>query len=401
MYQKPGYEELQKRIEKLEEETAKYRSLADFKALVEKSPDLIARFDKSLHHLYVNPSVLNATGLSFNDYIGKSNRELGMPENVLELWESALKSVFENGQEKEIEFNYKTPEGDRTFHSHFIPECYKAGVDETFLGITRDITELKQAEETIRKSEEKYRSFVENFQGIAFKGYENFSADFYTGKVKEITGYSENDFVSGRINYNQLIHPEDKERVQVEIKNFSSSSKKATQREYRIIDKNGNTHWIQDNIQKLYNEDKKMNGVLGTQIDITDRKQMEKTLQESKELYSTIFDNNPAAIAMSKNSDNKLIEINDAWLDMTGYTRDEVIGHTSLDLNLWVDPGQRDRFAQKLSRRERVREEVQIRRKSGDITPFKILFEFLTLIFLLQNIIHSFCNIFLISSQIS
>jgi len=146
------------------------------------------------------------------------------------------------------------------------------------LEIFRDITERKQAEDALKESERKYRSFVENFQGIAFRGYEDFSVDLFSGNIEEITGYTEDDFISGKMVYDQLIHPEDISRINSEVTEFLSPSRRTTEREYRIIDKNGKLHWIHEYIQKFYNEARKMGAVYGTLQDITIRKQAEENL---------------------------------------------------------------------------------------------------------------------------
>ena len=86
------------RLEALEKEAVGLRSFQDFRSLVEYSPDLVARFDRDLHHVYVNPAVLRTTGLSLDDYIGKSNRDLEMPEDLLGLWDQCLKKAFETGR---------------------------------------------------------------------------------------------------------------------------------------------------------------------------------------------------------------------------------------------------------------------------------------------------------------
>ena len=65
-----------------------------------------------------------------------------------------------------------------------------------------------------------------------------------------MTGYTEDDFISGKILFNQLIHPEEISQVNSGVTDFMSSSRRSTEREYRIIDKNGKLHWIQENIQK-------------------------------------------------------------------------------------------------------------------------------------------------------
>jgi len=81
------------------------------------------------------------------------------------------------------------------------------------VSIGRDITERK-------KSEEDYRSLIENFQGVAFQGYKDFSAGFFRGAVEEITGYTEDDFLTGYIKWNEIIHNDDISEINGKIREF-------------------------------------------------------------------------------------------------------------------------------------------------------------------------------------
>jgi len=65
----------------------------------------------------------------------------------------------------------------------------------------------KQTEESLRESEVRYRSFVENFLGIAFRGGMDFRVIFFHGAVEEISGYTEEEFTSGTLKWDDIIHP--------------------------------------------------------------------------------------------------------------------------------------------------------------------------------------------------
>jgi hypothetical protein len=146
--------------------------------------------------------------------------------------------------------------------------------------VVEDISEKKVAEEKLQESEESYRLFIENFRGIAFKGYRDFSIGFFRGTIEKITGYEEEDFNSERIKWDQLIHPEDRLRIRKEIDGFHESPQNSAQREYRIIDKNGKIHWLLESIQKIQDKSKSKDGVQGTIIDITDNKEAEALIIE-------------------------------------------------------------------------------------------------------------------------
>ena len=188
MNQKPTYEELEQRVKELEKEAVQLRKSQDFRTLVENSPDLIARFDRDLCLVYVNPAILRATGLSFDDYVGKSNRDLGMPEDVLGLWDSSIKSVFETGQKKEIEFSYQTSYGERSYQSLFVPEFSGDGRVETVLGNTRDITERKQVEKKIYHQTSVLKGINRIFQEALSETTEETLGEICLSVAEEVTG---------------------------------------------------------------------------------------------------------------------------------------------------------------------------------------------------------------------
>jgi len=115
-------------------------------------------------------------------------------------------------------------------------------------------------------------------------------------------------------------------------------------------------------------------GVIGYQgiiRDVTAYKKAEEALRRSEEKFSKIFRSSPDWIAISALEDGRLIEVNDAFLRITGYSRDEVIGRTSAELGLWVDPEERRRFVELLREKREIRNhEAKFRLKSGEVRIF-------------------------------
>jgi PAS domain-containing protein len=97
--------------------------------------------------------------------------------------------------------------------------------------------ERKMLEETIIKNEGLYSSFVHNFQGIAFRGKMDFTPIFFHGNVEEITGYTEKDFTSGTLKWNEVIYPDDLDMINITSKKLLAEPKYSVGREYRIIKK--------------------------------------------------------------------------------------------------------------------------------------------------------------------
>lgn len=125
----------------------------EFRALAENAPDIVARFDKELRHLYINTVAERTVGIPRQAFIGKTNKELGAPEDLVLFWEQATQAVWESGQEKVIEFEMPTLRGPGYFEARLAPEFAQDGSVESVLVISRDITERKQAEEERRQLE--------------------------------------------------------------------------------------------------------------------------------------------------------------------------------------------------------------------------------------------------------
>ena len=90
-----------------------------------------------------------------------------------------------------------------------------------------------------------------------------------------------------------------------------------------------------------------------------------EALRESEQRFSAIFRANPAAIAMTRLDDNRLVDVNGAWEKITGYSRTEALEHTPFELNLWTEPERRKHMVEMLQERGRASIEVQLRQKSG------------------------------------
>jgi PAS domain S-box-containing protein len=87
---------------------------------------------------------------------------------------------------------------------------------------------------------------------------------------------------------------------------------------------------------------------------IEERRQAEEALRLSEEKFARAFHASPAALSISTLSDGRLIEVNDTFLRLFEYDRPEVIGKTSLELNLWVDPEERSRLLDALREHGRI-----------------------------------------------
>ena len=138
-------------------EEAMHRREQEFRALVENAPDIVARFDRNLRRLYINPAVEKHSGIPREELIGKTHAELNVSAEQAQLWNSTLLNVFRSGCEKEMYLDFSTPAGHKYCHSRIVPEFAPDGTVETVLCITRDITNIKKVEAALHQERVKTR----------------------------------------------------------------------------------------------------------------------------------------------------------------------------------------------------------------------------------------------------
>ena len=190
--------------------------------------------------------------------------------------------------------------------------------------------EIKYLEQKLKDSEKKYRIFIENFNGIAFQGYQDFPDAFFEGNVEEMTGYTEEDFTSGRIKWNEIIYPDDLERINNAVKKFYSTPINCDSREYRIIHKNGKVRWVMENIHKLYVNKKKEEIVQGNIIDITERKKADEKFRKTKVFSDSVLDSLPGIFYLFDEK-GKFMRWNKNFEEVSGYSGEEISKMSILD----------------------------------------------------------------------
>ncbi len=190
-------------------EAERLRAEQQFRTLAENAPDIIVRFDREFRHIYVSPSIERATGRSPAAFIGKTNAELGTPEEIYASWHESMRQIFATSQERFFEFKLPTPTGTmRYYQTRMVPEFAQDGSIESLLGITRDITEFKQAEQALQKSEARFRHVFESKMiGMGFWDANGRVAEVNDAFL-ELVGYTREDFLSGAMCWQDLMLPE-------------------------------------------------------------------------------------------------------------------------------------------------------------------------------------------------
>ncbi len=136
-------QEVKKQNEKL------YYREQEFQLMVETAPDIIFRIDLDLKYLYFNHAVEKLVGVPAQDLVGKYPEELGVDQDVIEIWKGCLQKAIETKKEQTIDYPFPTINNSIWYQTRLVPEYSPDGTLISFLGIARDITQQKQAEKKL------------------------------------------------------------------------------------------------------------------------------------------------------------------------------------------------------------------------------------------------------------
>ncbi len=143
--------------ERKEAEVRLRKQEAEFRALAENTPDFVVRCDRQFRYLYVNPVVERINNLPASAILGKTAQDLGWPEHLVHGWHIELDQVFHRGQPHSLEAILPLPAGDLTLDARIVPEFNTEGEVTSVLVVARDITALKQAQQTLLQQAEHER----------------------------------------------------------------------------------------------------------------------------------------------------------------------------------------------------------------------------------------------------
>lgn len=281
---------------------------------------LFVEIDKNGIVTYVNNKTCEVLNYTEDEIIGKNWFENFIPANIrtktLEISKKLLtnkyktvtshenKVLAKNGKELIIHW-HNTPVFDTNFN---IIGHLSSGVN--FTEKIELIKSLEKANNIIEKS---------NSVTILWKKAPHWPVEYTSKNVERILGYSENDFLSGNVLYENIIHPEDLERVSNEVAYFEENKlKKYTHKPYRLICKDGVIKWFNDTTQVIINEDGKITHYDGVITDITKTINAELELKKQHEKMETVLAAFDDGVYIS-DTDYKITYLNEAMIQKIGY----------------------------------------------------------------------------------
>jgi len=240
--------------------------------------------------------------------------------------------------------------------------------EDCVIFVVQDITQRKKTERVLKESEERLKAITENMPGVVYQFYAadngEYGISYASYRLWDIFGLRREDFGSFAA-FLSCVHPEDRDRF---LQSIGKAVKKVSSWSFegRFIKPAGQMIWFQGLSTPTRYEDRLIfNGVL---LDITEQKKAEEISRQTEEKFYKVFATTPDCIAITRMSDEKLMEVNRGFEDVTGWKRDEVLGRPSSEIGIWYDLTERDHMMAELkSGRDVLYREVMFRRKDGSL----------------------------------
>ena len=222
--------------------------------------------------------------------------------------------------------------------------------------------ELHQKVKNLEETIEIYRPFVNNSPDIFYRTRLDGNILYISPSVYSLSGYTVNEAIGMNIAEEIYLVPEERKlfieklHENGQVANFKAQLKR----------KDGSVWWASTSAHFFKDKDGNVLGVEGITRDITGIETANKALKESEERFRLAFLTIPDAINLNRVSDGVYIDINEGFTELTGYTREDVIGKPSLDINIWKEPDDRKQLIDGLVKTGYVKNlEAQFVRKNG------------------------------------
>jgi len=388
MAQKPTYDELEQRIQELEKERVEYKKMDDrlnnneikFQDLANSIDDIFFALDNELNYTFWNKACSHMFGMSSEIMIGKSFFDFEFNKGY-EWIADIYKEVIYHRQSRNFESSISLGDKKNWYEIKASPSSSGCAV------LLKDITERKQAEKSWQKahnelekkvrqqtnelydklqerkrteyalseSEGNFRELIETIEDIILVGNLDGSIIYSNAATSSKLGYNPKELCKLKI---LDLHPPylRKEAAFIVSEMISGNQDVCP---LPVLGKNGNLIPVETRVWIG-----KWNGtdcIFGISKDLSKE-------QEALQKFDQIFRMNPALMAVSKMPDRTFTDVNDAFLQTLGYSKEEIIGKSSLELNLFINKEEQNQVSQMLSDYGHFREiEMQVRTKQGGV----------------------------------
>ncbi|MDB4902503.1 MAG: domain S-box protein [Mucilaginibacter sp.] len=317
--------DLEKRVEERSAEIQK--SEEKYRSLIEQASDAIFVLDYKRNFTEVNASTCKMIGYNKEELLRLNVEAVIDPEELKTI--PLAKDVINNRQSIIRERRYMRKDG-----SIFTVEVNVKGLsDDRIMVIARDITSRKKMETELKEAELKFRTIADkSIVGVYM--VQNGKFIYVNPRFADVFGYEPEELINTfpvetiiHESYRSITTENMRQRIEGEVESihYEALGKK----------KDGTANWLEFYGSRAIIGEQPT--IIGSMIDITERKKAEEELRSSEHKYKLLFESNPMPLWMIAKDNLSIIDVNDAAAELYGYTRDELLNMSVKDLRLNVD----------------------------------------------------------------
>ena len=325
------------------------RSLSEALVVVDVAERTIASCNEAAERLF---------GYSRDQLIGSPTRLLHVDEEHWRAFARRSDPVLAREGVWRGDFEMQRADGTRIQTEHTVSLVEPRGEERMkAVSVIRDVTGRKELEEELRRRERRQRAILGSISDVITVLDEDGTILYESPSLRRVLGWEPEELV-GRSAF-EMIHPDDRERVERAYRRVVETGEGPTKLEYRVRHADGG--WRTLETRGMAAEGTDLRGTVVVSRDITERR-----TGEAK--FSAVFDVSPSGIALTTLEEGRFLAVNRTFEELTGYGRDEVVGRTVEEIDFWPEPSDRERIVEAVRRSGTVRSrETRLRSADGEI----------------------------------
>jgi len=314
--------------------------------------------------IFLNSSIARMVGYSKEEGLGTSYKEYMSNETAKKVFD-VFHQVYQTGEPLHLEYEILRRDGTSVAIENSVYPLKDARGNITgFYGLATDITERKRMENALRRSEEKYRTILESIEDGYYEVDLAGNLTFFNNALSSILGYSSEEMMG--MNNREFMDEENASNVYKVFNMVFRTGLPSKGVDWEIIRKDGRKRYIEASVSLVRGSEGRPEGFRGIVRDVTERKLAEKMLESAKTRFESLFENANEMI-ITTDAEGYILRVNRKVLEISGYSREELIGESILKL---APPGCRGNyigFWKDLLDGKEPRKELKVLMKSGEV----------------------------------
>jgi PAS domain S-box-containing protein len=318
-------------------ETALQDSEERMRAFLDNSATVAWMKDAEGRYVYISPSMERRFGVRLEDWRGKTDSAL-WPREMAEKFRADDRTVLNENRVLETVEEARTSDGSSSWWlTHKFPYQLPSG-DRCVGGLAVEVTDRKKIEGELHKLNAELLRAKERWDWVLRATQDGVwdwdllqDTVYFSPRWKEMHGFQETDELESAEDWSARILPDDRPRVMEKLRAYWQKEQNKFWEEYRIRRKDGTVMWVLDRGVAVWDEQGRVVRMVGSETDITWRKESEEALRRGEHEFYTLADNVPAFFGYL-GSDQRYRFVNKRYEELFGLSSNEIMGMTMLQL---------------------------------------------------------------------